>query len=109
MNKLFLVGLLAATPVLCSAETWTNVAMVDVDCSAKVKDNPDAHTKACALSCTKDGFGVVTSDGTFLKFDAEGNKQVATALNASKATDHLRVTVTGDRDGDTIKIKSLKM
>jgi hypothetical protein len=30
-------------------------------------------------------------------------------LEACAKTDHLRVTVTGDRDGDTIKVKSLKM
>ncbi|MGA7238635.1 MAG: hypothetical protein WBY44_23340 [Bryobacteraceae bacterium] len=51
----------------------------------------------------------MTADGTYLKFDAQGNEKATAALNASHATDHLRVTVTGDRDGDVIKVKSLKM
>jgi hypothetical protein len=109
MNKLFAAAALIAFPLLGSAATWTNVSIVDADCSAKVKDNPDAHTKACALTCAKSGFGILTADGTFLKFDAQGNEKATAALNASHATDHLRVTVTGDRDGDIIKVKSLKM
>ena len=90
-------------------ETWSNVAMVDVACSAKAKANPDAHTRACALQCQKSGFGVLTPDGDFLKLDDAGNAQAIAALKSVKTEDHLRVTVTGTRDGNTIKVKSLKM
>ena len=109
MNKLFAATALMALPLLCSAETWKDVSIVDVDCSAKVKASPDTHTRACALTCAKSGFGILTADGTYLKFDAQGNEKAIAALNASHATDHLRVTVTGDREGDIIKVKSLKM
>jgi hypothetical protein len=109
MNKFFATAALMAFPLLCSAETWKNVSIIDVDCSAKVKASPDTHTRACALTCAKSGFGILTADGTYLKFDAQGNEKATAALNASHATDHLRVTVTGDRDGDVIKVKSLKM
>lgn len=111
MNKRRLCGLavLFAMPLLCAAETWKDASLVDVNCSAKVKDHPDAHTRACALMCANSGFGIITSDGTFLKFDAEGNQQAVAALKASSATDHLHATVTGEREGDTIKVKSLKM
>ena len=50
MNKHKCVVLLAmfVTPLLCSAETWSDASIVDANCSAKVKDNPDAHTRDCA-------------------------------------------------------------
>jgi hypothetical protein len=45
----------------------------------------------------------------FLKFDSQGNEQALAALKNSQANDHLRASVTGERDGDTIKVKSIKM
>lgn len=109
MQKLLVLTALFVTPVLCSAETWKDVALVDTNCSTKVKSNPDAHTRNCALQCAKSGFGILTADGTFLKFDAQGNEKALAALKGSQATDHLRATVTGEREGDTIKVTSLKM
>jgi hypothetical protein len=108
-RKVLNLAILFTAPLLCAAETWKDVSIVDVNCSTKVKSNPDAHTRDCALQCAKSGFGIVTSDGTFLKFDSQGNQEALTALKASQASDHLRATVTGDREGDTIKVKSLKM
>ena len=98
-----------ALPCLSAAETWKGVPIVDVACSTKVKADPDGHTRDCALKCSKSGYAIVASDGTILKFDAKGNQQAEAALNASKKPDHLRATVSGERDGDTIKVKSFKM
>ena len=88
---------------------WSDVALVDNNCAAKVKANPDAHTKDCAIKCQSSGYAVVTADGSVLKLDATGNKEAEAALKAYGKPDHLRVTVTGDREGETIKVKSLKM
>ena len=41
--------MLFSAPLLCAAETWNNVSLVDVNCSAKAKNNPDGHTRKCAL------------------------------------------------------------
>jgi hypothetical protein len=111
MNRMnfFAVPILFALPLMCAAETWTSVPIVDVTCSTKAKANPDAHTRDCALACSKSGFGIITPDGTFLKFDAKGNEKGEAALKAAQNKDHLRVTVTGSRDGDTVKVHSLKM
>ena len=108
-SKLLIFAALFGFSSLCMAETWKNASFVDVNCSAKVKDNPDAHKRNCALQCSKSGYGIFTADGTFLKFDAKGNEQALNTLKAAQSDDHLRVTVTGDRDGDTIKVKSLSM
>jgi hypothetical protein len=92
-----------------AAESWSNVSLIDTMCSTKAKEQPDAHTKACALQCAKSGFGIVAADGSFLKFDDNGNAKVLAALQATKKSDHLRVSVTGERQGETIKVSSVRI
>lgn len=110
MTKLMaLTGLLmmvASFSVL--AETWKHVPMIDTMCSSKVKDDPDKHTTQCALACATSGFGITTADGTYLKFDQPNNKAVA-LLKAAKQPDRIRVTLTGEHEGDTIKVRSLAL
>ncbi len=60
-------------------KTWKNVSIVDVDCSAKVRPIRIWHFE-------------------------RGRR-----LSVLHATDHLHVTVTGDHDGDIIKVESLKI
>ncbi len=91
-----------------AAETWKGVA-VDTMCSVKAKAAPDEHTTKCALACAKSGFGILTADGSFLKFDDAGNEKAVAALKGTKKSDRLRATVTGERDGDTIQVKSLTL
>ncbi|MGH9596714.1 MAG: hypothetical protein ACRD3K_07950, partial [Edaphobacter sp.] len=89
------LGLMAA-PALAATQSFKDVPVVDVACSKKVAANPDAHTKSCALVCEKSGYGILTADKKFLKFDADGNAKVLAELKATDKTDHLRVNVKGD-------------
>jgi hypothetical protein len=100
---------MCAIPAFAATETYKDVPVVDVNCSAKVAADPDAHTRACALKCSASGFGIVTQNKQFLKFDAEGNAKISQALQASDKKDHLRVDVTGDVQGDTLKITSIRL
>ena len=100
---------LCVMPAFAAVETYKDVPVVDVNCSTKVTADPDSHTRACALKCEKSGFGIVTQDKHFLKFDAEGNSKIVEALKASDKKDHLRVDVTGDVQGDTLKVTSIKL
>lgn len=99
---------LTATGV-AAAETWSNVSLIDTMCPMSAKAKPDAHTRACALQCAKSGFGIIAADGSYLKFDDNGNTKVLAALKATKKADHLRVSVTGDRQGDTIKVTTIRI
>jgi hypothetical protein len=108
VSFLVLLGL-AAMPALAAVETYKDVPVMDVNCSKKVAADPDSHTRACALKCAASGFGIVTKDKQFLKFDAEGNAKIADALKASDKKDHLRVDVSGDVQGDTLKVTSIKL
>jgi hypothetical protein len=96
-------------PAFVSAEDWKGVSIVDVQCSAKAKANADAHTRECALMCIKSGFGIVDQGGNFLKLDAKGNQEAAKLLQNTSKKDHLRVNVTGTKDGDTIHVQSMSM
>jgi hypothetical protein len=110
MKKLVpVVVLLLTTAAFAGENTWTGVSLVDTMCSAKVKDKPDSHTVTCAIACVKSGFGIIASDGSYLKFDEAGNRLALAALKSTKKTDHIRATVVGERDGDTIKVKSMSI
>lgn len=114
--------------------TWTASAaeikgiLLDKDCSSKVEEtvttgSPDgpsieggmlaaeAHTREClrAPACEKSGYGVYTSDRKFLQFDAAGNRKAVEALKVSKRETDIRVEVTGEIQGDTIKVATLKL
>jgi hypothetical protein len=108
LTSILALGLMA-TPALAATQTFNDVSVVDVACSKKVAATADAHTRDCALMCEKSGFGIVTPDKKFLKFDSDGNAKIAAALKASDKTDHLRVNVSGDVQGDTIKVTSVKL
>lgn len=112
MKKLLcLVAAAIAFPMALEAETWKNVSLMDASCAGKseMKANPDAHSKTCAIQCQKGGYGILTSDGGFLKFDAAGNTKVEAALKATKKTDHLRVDVQGELKGSEIAVKSVSL
>ena len=105
-----LVGLaLVTSPALAATKTFTDVAVIDVACSKMSADDPNSHTRECALKCEKSGFGILTADKQFLKFDTDGNAQILSELSASDKADHLRVNVTGDVKGDTVKVTSVKL
>ncbi|MFI5168121.1 MAG: hypothetical protein ACHQQS_16055 [Thermoanaerobaculales bacterium] len=76
-------------------------------CLSKVKDDPDSHPASCLVKCAKSGYGVLTSDGTWLKFDKTGNEKALAALQATDKKDHIRVNVTGELKGDTINVTDL--
>lgn len=103
MRKLFLAfGLFS---VAAFAETVTGT-VVDVNCHTKDLAN---HTKGCAIGCSKSGYGIVTADGKFVKFDEAGNAKALAALKASQKEKDLKATVTGTMDGDVLKVDSITL
>ena len=118
-----IAGLWAGLAVSAAPTTVQGVLM-DRECSAKaeVRVVPGArleggilvayaHTRQCALmpSCQKSGYGVFTYDNKFLTFDAAGSQKALAALKGSKKEDDLKVEVTGEIQGNTIKVVSLKL
>lgn len=80
--------------------------IVDVLCKGKDVAN---HTRQCALSCAKGGYGLVTSDGKFIKLDEAGNAMTLSKLKTSSKDKDLKAKVTGKLDGDIIKVESVDL
>ena len=110
MKKICMLMMLAmALPALAAAEDWSNVSIVDTQCSTKAKADPDSHTRDCALTCAKSGFGILDKDGIYLKFDDKGNQEALKLLQNTSKKDHLRVNVTGSKEGGVIHVQSVKI
>jgi hypothetical protein len=123
LRTLWIVGLLPACAGFAAESAPIKGILMDKQCSAKAEERvlptgivggmvvAEAHTRECALmpACQKSGYGVFTWDQKFLSFDAAGNREAAAALKTSKKLVNLEVEVTGDLQGDTIKVHSLKL
>ena len=70
--------------IAAAAETFKDVPVVDSNCSKKVADAPDNHTRKCALKCEASGYGIITDD-KILKLDAAGNKEITAWLLSRRA------------------------
>jgi hypothetical protein len=103
------MGVLLMLSSFAAAEDWSNVSMIDTQCSTKAKAIPDGHTRSCALACAKSGFGILDKDGNYLKFDAKGNAEAQKLLEGTDKQDHIRVDVSGKKDGGVIHVESVKL
>ena len=100
-----LIAGFALSSIVALAETWTGT-VVDVMC----KNNDLAsHSRECALSCAKSGFGIVLSDGKFIKFDERGNGKALAALKASSKEKDLKAKVSGTLKDDVIQVDSIQL
>ncbi len=103
----FVCALVLLVASLGLAETTTvNGYLMDKMCGAK-PERAANHTKSCAEKCAGSGLGVV-SEGKFLAFDEKGNQLASDLLKNSKQAKGIKVTVEGEQDGDTLKVKSIK-
>ena|ERR1041385_7573580 len=89
---------------LAAAESFSGT-VVDVMCRGK---DLAGHTRECSLSCAKSGFGVVTAEGKFLKFDESGNARTLSALKKLAKDKDLKAKVTGTLDGDLLKVDAIE-
>ena len=106
MKRFILAALLVTVPIASWAASWENVPLVDHNCSAKEKANPDDHTTACLLQCSKSGYGIL-DHGAWIRFDKTGNDKALSALKATNKKDHVRVNVTGEKKGSVIYVSAL--
>jgi hypothetical protein len=110
LSFLFGLTLLISAPLAAAS---VEGILVDKACSGETKtyDDAKAHSRDCALmdDCKASGFGVVTKDGKFLKFDPAGDKMALDALGKSSKENNITVTVDGMVEGDSIKVTSLKL
>jgi hypothetical protein len=87
-----------------SAETFSGT-VVDVMCRGK---DLAGHTRECAISCSRSGYGLVTADGKFLKFDESGNARTLAALKKMSKDKDLKAKITGTLNGDLLKVQAVE-
>jgi hypothetical protein len=61
------------------------------------------------VACSRSGYGLVTADGKFLKFDEAGNAQALAALKKSAKEKELKAKVTGMLDGELLKVEAIEI
>ena len=73
--------------------------LVDAGCKAA------QPTAECEISADTSSFGILTSDGRFLKFDASGNTMAKAEIDKAKKTGKVSATVSGTVDKlDTVHV-----
>ena len=123
VQKVRFLAVLACFAGIAPAADFQGI-LIDKECSSKAEPRivpgprleggmivAEAHTRQCTLmpACQKSGYGVFTYDNKFLMFDDAGKRLALAAIKASKKEDELKVEVTGEIQGDKIKVTSLKL
>lgn len=106
MKRLFVCGTLSVLATVAAFGETMSGTVIDVMCKGK---DPAAHTAKCAIGCAKGGYGLVTSDGKFVKFDEAGNTKTLAALKATSKEKDLKATVSGKVDGDIMAVESVEI
>ncbi|MYA79945.1 MAG: hypothetical protein F4X39_05390 [Acidobacteriia bacterium] len=58
--------------------------------------------------CKQSGFGLVTQEGKYIKFDEKGNIKALNELERTGKQDELLVKVTGEMRGGMIQVESVE-
>ena len=104
--------LLASLPV-GAAELQGYLA--DWNCTKKIVKNGAEQTfksdKNCSLqkNWQRKAYGLITDDKKYYRLDDAGNKHALELLPKSPGRDTLHVLVTGEVDGDTIKVTEMSI
>jgi Mn-dependent DtxR family transcriptional regulator len=87
--------------------------LIDNACSARANTEGGAekvknHTVKCAMmpNCEKSGYALY-ADGKLYKLDEAGNKKAIEIYKSTKLERGLQVSVEGDVEGETLKVKSM--
>ena len=97
-----LLGFALLAP-LAAADSFSGT-VVDVMCRSK---DLASHTRECAVTCAKSGYGLVTAAGKFLKFDESGNAKTLASLKKLTKDKDLKAKVTGTLNGDVLKVEAI--
>ena len=113
-RTLLCAGIVAGFAGAASAAEVSGILMDKLCSATALKGGQDVavkHARTCNLTpnCSKSGWGVYTADGKYIALDSAGNAMALKALQSSTKKDDMKVTVTGDVQGDTINVTDLKL
>ncbi len=89
---------------MAAADSFSGT-VVDVMCRGK---DLAGHTRECAVTCSKSGYGLVTAEGKFLKFDESGNAKTLASLKKLTKEKDLKARVSGSLNGDVLSVDTIE-
>jgi hypothetical protein len=99
--------------VLVDAESaWLREAYVTADgrlAGGMLSIYAITREQALSPAAQKAGYGLVTEDRKFLKFDTAGNQKAIAALKLSKRANDLQCVVTGELKGETLAVATVRI
>ncbi|HLJ26263.1 MAG TPA: hypothetical protein VKY85_06100 [Candidatus Angelobacter sp.] len=119
MRPLLPLFLLIASLSAFAADTTTAIkgVLLDTFCYDRLKPkghleiSSAMHSRDClrAPLCSRGGFGVLTEDKRYIKFDQDGNEKVRKFIATFSRETDIRITVTGAVDGDKMTITKIEL
>ena len=118
-RKLLALAIVLATAVAFYAQgdksVKVNGYLIDNMCAGAHKKDKDfaewvkKHKTSCALmpNCSGSGFGLVSEDGKFYKFDEAGSKSAHSLMESTEAQSGVLVEAEGTLEGDTLHVTKL--
>lgn len=106
------VGLLA-TALSSAAELQGMIA--DWNCTQDMvrqgREKTLKEQRGCSLAKNfrRSAYGLITGEKKFYKIDPADNERVIQILSDSPVKDGLKVVISGDLDGNTLKIKTISL
>jgi hypothetical protein len=114
VKTFLLLSLLAISAAEVSAADIQGV-IADWNCVRPMVENGREKTlrnnRSCSLmkNYNRDAYGLITDDKKYYRLDDPGNAKIRQILKDSPDKDNLHVVVTGDVDGDTLKVGNISL
>lgn len=69
------------------------------------------QNRSCSMmkNYERDAYGLITQDNKYYRLDENGKRLARELLSKSPDKDNLKVIVTGDIDGETIKVTNMSL
>ncbi len=118
MRRFVLIFLVALNAGAFAADTAVSGYLVDSSCATRfarrggLKPGAGAtHSLSCLRmdACEQSGYGVITGDGRYIKFDQDGNAKTKKFLADVTKTSEIKVTVSGSVDGDKMTVGKIEL
>lgn len=115
MRKLFLTGSLGAVLTFGCFGADLQGVITDWNCTEDMAQHGRAKVLKDRRSCSltpnfrRSAYGLITDSNKFYRIDPQNNDRVIEILSNSPDKDNLRVIISGDIQGNTLKINTISI
>jgi hypothetical protein len=117
MRRLVWILLAIFSMATFAADTAVKGYLVDSSCATRIARRggllkPGAgsnHNLGCLRICEQSGYGVITEDGRYIRFDEDGNAKARKFIAKITKTSEIKVTVNGSLNGDKMTVGKIEL